>query len=70
MKTNNLIESWKTANMNEIIGSSSINKEMMAEVQGGGSGYLKTLSGDCNTSGKSCWTVLKDTFNQAIKALE
>lgn len=63
MKTNNLIESWKTANMNEVIGTSTISKEMMAEVQGGGEGYLKTLSGDCNGSGKSCFRAVRKIFS-------
>jgi hypothetical protein len=55
MKTNNFVENWKSANMNEIIGTSSISKEMMAEVQGGaGKGYIATVSGDCNSDGTSC----------------
>ena len=66
MKTNNLIESWKTANMNEVIGTSTISKEMMAEVQGGGSGYLKTLSGECNSSKKSCIKCLRELATAVI----
>ena len=66
MKTNNLIESWKSANMNEIIGNSSISKEMMAEVQGGGSGYVKTLSGECNSSGRSCFKTLRRVADEII----
>lgn len=70
MKTNNLIESWKSANMNEIIGNSSISKEMMAEVQGGGSGYVKTLSGECNSSGKSCFKSLRKLADAFIDLLD
>jgi len=55
--------------MNEIIGTSLISKEMMAEVQGGGNGYLSTISGDCNTSKTSCWVVAKRTMNQLFAAV-
>lgn len=63
MKTNQLIENWKQADMKDVIGASVINKDMMAEIQGG-TGYVKTLSGECNTSGKSCLKTLKDAVNK------
>lgn len=65
MKTNQLIENWKQADMKDVIGASVINKDMMAEIQGG-SGYVKTLSGECNTSGKSCIKVVKETINKLL----
>ncbi|NLT04548.1 MAG: hypothetical protein GXY09_11880 [Bacteroidales bacterium] len=63
MKTNQLIENWKQADMKDVIGASVISKDMMAEIQGG-AGYVKTLSGECNTSGKSCIKSLKEAVNK------
>lgn len=68
MKTNQVIENWKAADMKQVIGASVINKEMMTEIQGG-EGYIKTLSGECNTSGKSCFRVLKEAINKLIDAI-
>lgn len=62
MKTNQVIENWKAADIKQVIGASVINKEMMAEIQGG-QGYVKTLSGECNTSGKSCIKALRKAVN-------
>lgn len=70
MKTEKMIESWKSAKMSSLIGKSSINKEMMTEIQGGkGIGHVKTLSGDCNSTGTSCWQALKDAIGKAIDAI-
>jgi len=69
MKTNNVIENWKSAEMKQVIGNSVINKEMMAEIQGG-SGHVKTISGECNTSGKSCWKALKEAVESLFEAVE
>jgi hypothetical protein len=33
---------------------------MMAEIQGGGSGYINTISGECNSTNTSCWKILKE----------
>jgi hypothetical protein len=63
MKTNQVIENWKAADMKQVIGASVINKEMMTEIQGG-EGYVKTLSGECNTSGTSCIKALRDAINR------
>ncbi len=63
MKTNQLIENWKQADMKDVIGASVINKDMMVEIQGG-AGYVNTLSGECNTSGKSCIKVIKEAVNK------
>ncbi len=63
MKTNQVIESWKSADVKQVIGASVINKEMMAEIQGG-AGYIKTLSGECNTTRTSCVRALKDVVNR------
>jgi hypothetical protein len=68
MKTKKMIESWKSAEMNNVIGKSSINKDMMAEIQGGGSGYVQTLSGECNTKHLSCWKALKESINVLLEA--
>jgi hypothetical protein len=68
MKTNKVIENWKSAEMKQFIGASTINKEMMAEIQGG-EGYIKTISGECNTTKKSCWKALKDAINDALDAV-
>lgn len=70
MKTEKMIESWKSAKMNSLIGKSSINKEMMTEIQGGiRIGYVQTLSGECNSSGTSCWQALKDAINKVLDAV-
>ncbi|KFF22698.1 hypothetical protein [Chryseobacterium sp. JM1] len=41
-----------------------LNKEILTHVKGGsagpGPGYIFTVSGECNSSGKSCWKILKD----------
>ncbi|KFF22700.1 hypothetical protein [Chryseobacterium sp. JM1] len=39
-----------------------LNKEILTHVKGGaaGSGYINTVSGECNSSGRSCWKALKD----------
>lgn len=67
MKTNKVIENWKNSELNSVIGNSTINKDMMAELQGG-SGYFKTLSGECNTKNLSCWQALKNAANAIIEA--
>jgi hypothetical protein len=67
MKTNKVIENWKNSELNSVIGNSTINKEMMAELQGG-TGYVKTLSGECNTKNLSCWQALKNAANAIIEA--
>ncbi|MDP4276935.1 MAG: hypothetical protein Q8914_04800 [Bacteroidota bacterium] len=70
MKTNHVIESWKAAEMKQVIGNAAINKEMMSEIQGGiRIGFIHSVSGDCNSSGESCWKILKDTINRAIDAV-
>lgn len=69
MKTDKLIESWKSAEMNNVIGKSSINKDMMAEIQGGGSGYINTISGECNSTHTSCWKTLKDAINKVLDSV-
>jgi len=66
MKTNQVISTWKSADMKQVIGASVINKEMMAEIQGG-KGYIKTLSGECNTSGKSCIQCLKEAADKLFE---
>jgi hypothetical protein len=66
MKTEKMIESWKSAEISKVIGKSSINKEMMAEIQGGSGGFIQTFSGECNSSKTSCWKILKDAINQMI----
>jgi hypothetical protein len=68
MKTNNLIEDWKASNMSQVVGGTVINKEMMAEIQGG-TGYIKTISGECSTSHKSCWEIAKDAVNVLFKTV-
>lgn len=67
MKTNKVIENWKNSELSSVIGNSSINKEMMAELQGG-TGYVKTLSGECNTKKLSCWQALKQAVDTIIDA--
>ena len=70
MKTEKMIESWKSAKMSSLIGKSSINKEMMTEIQGGiGIGHIKTISGDCNSTGKSCWGTIKETIDKLLEAV-
>ena len=59
MRTNKLIGNWKSADIKTFIGSSCINKDAMATVQGGGNGYIKTISGECNKSGESCFKILR-----------
>jgi hypothetical protein len=68
MKTNNLIEDWKASNMSQVVGGTVINKEMMAEIQGG-KGFIKTLSGECNTTNKSCWQTLKEAADKLFDAV-
>ncbi len=57
MKSKSMIEAWKNAEneMNEknpVI----VYKEMMNQITGGGNsaGWVCTISGECNSSGKSC----------------
>lgn len=69
MKTNQVIENWKSADVKQVIGASVINKEMMAEIQGG-KGFIKTISGECNTSGKSCVKTLKEAVNKLFEMFE
>lgn len=64
MKTNKMIERWKSVEMSSVIGKSSINKNMMAEIQGGGDGYINTVSGECNSTNTSCWTIIKDKIKK------
>lgn len=68
MKTNQLIEHWKQADMKDVIGAAVIDKDMMAEIQGG-TGYVKTLSGECNTSGKSCIKTLQEAVNKLFELI-
>lgn len=39
----------------------TLNKELLTQVKGGvGPGHIPTVSGDCNSSGNSCWKAIKD----------
>jgi hypothetical protein len=60
-----MIENWKSADLNQVIGGTVISKEMMAEIQGG-KGYSNTLSGECNRSGKSCWKIVRSIVNNVF----
>jgi hypothetical protein len=67
MKENQMIENWKNTEMSQIVGNSQISKEMMSEVQGGvGQGYIKTISGECNTTRTSCWKAAYETVKKAF----
>ena len=47
-----------------------INHELMSQVCGGKSaGYVCSLSGECNTSGRSCGDSLKQVVNGIIEAI-
>lgn len=71
MKTNKMIENWNSTEMTSIIGKSSIDKGMMTEVQGGAAfGHVQTISGECNSSGKSCWTIVKNAVNTLFSIFE
>ncbi len=41
-----------------------INKDLMMQIHGGAksSGYINSISGECNSSGKSCREALEDTI--------
>lgn len=46
----------------------TLNKELLTNVKGGGAGrqelpaWVGTVSGDCNASGNSCWGWIKGIF--------
>jgi len=69
MKTKQLIESWKNADATQQSDSPAnhvdVNETAMSEITGGvnSAGYVCTLSGECNGTGKSCWDILKDIFS-------
>ena len=60
----NLRNAWNMAE--SAMESPVLNEELMNHIAGGkqatkpGDGYIKTISGECNISGKSCWEALKD----------
>jgi hypothetical protein len=59
MKTSKIIKSWNSADFLQITGSAIINKNLMAEVQGGGDGYIKTISGECSKGTVNCYKLFK-----------
>lgn len=62
MKSNNLINAWKNADANAQVetpvADAQVNESLMTQIVGGANsaGYRCTVSGDCNGSGRSCWT--------------
>jgi len=70
IKTNNnmknLRKAWKMAESAMSEQSSALNEELMSHIAGGergerpGSGWIKTISGECRKDGKSCWDVIKE----------
>lgn len=59
MKTSKIIKSWNSAEFLHITGSAIINKNLMAEVQGGGDGFIKTISGECSKNNVNCYKQFK-----------
>ena len=45
-----------------------LNEELMSQIAGGkpGTGYIKTISGECNSSGKSCGEIVRDLAEDII----
>jgi hypothetical protein len=68
MKTNQTIAAWKNADAIATTDSPAhdvqIQETMMGQVIGGANsaGLVCSVSGECNVSGKSCWTHLADFF--------
>lgn len=62
MKTKQTIESWKNADaiatLDAPAGLVQVQENMMSQVVGGAysAGHICTVSGECNGSGRSCWT--------------
>jgi len=61
MNTNEMIKAWKNAETTEK-NPVSVNEELITQIHGGAgsSGYVCSVSGECNSSGRSCWDALRD----------
>lgn len=66
MKTNKLISAWKNADATHTPDSPAnqlhVEEALMSRITGGAdsAGLVCSVSGECNASGKSCWTHLCD----------
>ena len=60
MSKKNLLDSWKAYELktNDENGV-NVNEDLLRSIQGGGdsAGYVCTVSGECNGTGKSCQTI-------------
>ncbi len=67
----NLRNAWNMAE--SAMESPVLNNELMSQIAGGkqkpGSGYIRTISGECNTSGKSCSGSLQTVVEGIIDAI-
>jgi len=68
----NLRNAWKMAEsaMNEQ-NPVVLDEDLMSHISGGkngkpGTGWIKTVSGECRKDGKSCWDLLKQAIEQTI----
>ncbi|MCA0235997.1 MAG: hypothetical protein LCH81_06410 [Bacteroidetes bacterium] len=66
MKSNNLINAWKNADVNAQVEAPvaevAVNETAMQQISGGANsaGYICTVSGECVSSGKNCWDAVSD----------
>lgn len=66
MKSNNLINAWKNADVNAIneapVAEVAVNLTAMSQISGGAAsaGYVCSLSGECVSSHKNCWDAAAD----------
>lgn len=69
---NNLRKAWNMAESAMSEQSSVLNEELMSHIAGGergekpGSGFIRTISGECSKSGKSCWEIVKELLEPTI----
>jgi hypothetical protein len=60
MKSKEMLQAWRDGEQNDalanVVGAPVVNEALLREVNGGtSSGYVCTVSGECNGSGRSCW---------------
>ncbi len=61
MNTNEMIKAWKNAEVETNENNSAVvNEELIGQIHGGNdsSGWVCTVSGECNDSGRSCWDII------------
>lgn len=60
MKSKEILQAWRETEQGEaltnVVGTPVVNESLLREVSGGtSSGFICTVSGECNGSGRTCW---------------